>query len=435
MEYLEGTDLRRLVKTAGPLPVRQAVDYIRQAALGLQHIFEHQLVHRDMKPSNLFVSGGVVKILDLGLGRWRRAPGKPGAGEENSFSSLTPAGSVMVGTPDYLAPEQALDFHAADIRADIYSLGCTFHYLLTGKPPFPGGTLAQKLLMHQQAAPPPLEQFRSDLPAGLAAIVGRMMAKGHDERYATPAELAGALAELGSGASARNGVSDRAAQPATARELPQKSPAHGAPARRSWRSILLGSGVLAVALAVFAYLLASSLQAPSGGTSAAMAVATEPIVRSKPLSIWGNSSETPVEVSDNGPRPGELGVKFRSEVKGMVTAVRFYKTPKNTGPHSGSLWSHAGARLASATFTGETASGWQQADLVRPVLIQANTTYIASYFSESRFYAHSRNYFTAAVKNGPLQALANGADGPNGVFTYNPVSSFPDSSYEVSNLG
>jgi serine/threonine protein kinase len=464
MEYLEGTDLRRLVKTAGPLPVHQAVEYIRQAALGLQHIFEHQLVHRDLKPSNLFlVSGGVVsgewsklissgamssesskgctthhspltthqavvKILDLGLGRWRRAQ-EPGTGEENSFSSLTPAGSVMVGTPDYLAPEQALDFHAADIRADIYSLGCTFYYLLTGKPPFPGGTLAQKLLMHQQAAPPPLEQFRSDLPVGLAAVVGRMMAKSPAERYATPAELAGALAELANGAALRNGPGGPAARPVTARELLQE---RRAPAR-TWRPILVGSGILAVALVVFAFLLVSSLREPSSGTSAVQSVPAEPMVNGKPISIWGNSSETPVETGDSDPRPVELGVKFRSEVTGLVTGVRFYKTPKNTGPHNGSLWSHTGARLARASFASETASGWQQADFARPVPIQANTTYVASYFLDSRFYAHSRNYFAAAVRNGPLQALANGVDGPNGVFKYNPVSTFPDTSYDASN--
>jgi WD40 repeat protein len=103
----------------------------------------------------------------------------------------------MQGTPDYMAPEQALDFHQAETRADIYSLGCTFFYLLTGQPPFPGGTLTQKLMRHQQAGPPALEQFRSDLPPGLSGVIGKMLAKRPQDRYQTPAEVARVLEALG----------------------------------------------------------------------------------------------------------------------------------------------------------------------------------------------------------------------------------------------
>ena len=214
MEYVEGTDLSQLVKKKGPLPVVQACSYIRQAANGLVHAHEKRLVHRDIKPSNLLVTrnaeqgtgkqkdsgspfpvprSDLVKILDLGLARLRS-----GADGEIT-TTLTPVGasSVTMGTPDYLAPEQALDFHQVDIRADIYSLGCTFFYLLTAQPPFPGGSMAQKLMRHQQVAPPPLEKFRSDVPPAVEEVVRRMLAKRPEERFQTPAEVAAGLAGAG----------------------------------------------------------------------------------------------------------------------------------------------------------------------------------------------------------------------------------------------
>ena len=129
MEYVEGaTDLARLVKQNGPLPVAQACEYIRQAALGLQHAYERGLVHRDIKPHNLLLTadGQTVKVLDMGLARLDPLPG------DDRSATMTQEGAVM-GTPDYIAPEQALDSHTVDIRADLYSLGCTFYYLLTGK--------------------------------------------------------------------------------------------------------------------------------------------------------------------------------------------------------------------------------------------------------------------------------------------------------------
>lgn len=198
MEYVEGMDLSRQVKETGALPVAQACDYIRQAARGLAHAHEKGLVHRDIKPSNLLVTlaqgsqpAGLVKVLDLGLARLRQRA------EGEITTALTPVGSasVTMGTPDYLAPEQALDFHQADFRADIYSLGCTFFFLLTGQPPFPGGSMAQKLMRHQQAEPPPLEQFRDDVPAALEALLRRMLSKRPEDRIQTAAEVADALTE------------------------------------------------------------------------------------------------------------------------------------------------------------------------------------------------------------------------------------------------
>jgi WD40 repeat protein/tRNA A-37 threonylcarbamoyl transferase component Bud32 len=199
MEYVDGRDLARLVKEDGPLPVARACDYIRQAALGLQHAFQRGMVHRDIKPHNLLVAAGdehsvaggapwgVVKLLDMGLARLQ------GSAEKNM--AVTQLGAV-IGTPDYLAPEQALDSRAADIRSDLYSLGCTLYYLLAGRPPFQAQALAELLLKHQMEAPTPLEQLRNDVPASVLAIVARLTAKRPQDRFQTPAELISALEPL-----------------------------------------------------------------------------------------------------------------------------------------------------------------------------------------------------------------------------------------------
>ncbi len=209
MEFIEGTDLGKLVRVGGPLPVIQACDYIRQAALGLQHAHERCLVHRDIKPANLFLVspqeqggaipdpkrtvqlGQVVKILDWGLADMRL----PAAtGKQEAVNTLMR--EETIGTADYLAPEQAVDATRVDIRADIYSLGCAFYYLLTGNPPFPGGSLLQKLLKHREAPPPPIQEKRQDVAPGVAAALQKMVAKKPEERYRTPASVAAALSSF-----------------------------------------------------------------------------------------------------------------------------------------------------------------------------------------------------------------------------------------------
>lgn len=187
MEFVEGTDLGKLVRTKGPLPVATACEYARQTALGLQHAYERGLVHRDIKPSNLLLTTReTVKILDMGLARLDRGE------ESESTSALTQEGAVM-GTLDYIAPEQAQDAHAVDIRADLYSLGCTLYFLLSGRVPFPEGNALTKLLKHRTEPPPPLERLRPEVPPPVAAVVHRLMAKRPEQRYQTPAEAAWAL--------------------------------------------------------------------------------------------------------------------------------------------------------------------------------------------------------------------------------------------------
>jgi serine/threonine-protein kinase len=227
MEFLEGVDLLKMVERLGPLSVAQACDYLRQAALGLQHAYELGFVHRDLKPANLFVSRkpraeavvpggsaqiprpsttecpwGVLKILDFGLARLTMPDDTDGQ------AALTQVGSLM-GTPDFLAPEQAFDSHTIDIRADLYSLGCTFYFLMAGRVPFPGGSLTEKLVRQRKDEPMPVDMARRErlleigktdraassaqVPDAIVAILRKLMAKNPADRFQTPAELAAAL--------------------------------------------------------------------------------------------------------------------------------------------------------------------------------------------------------------------------------------------------
>jgi serine/threonine-protein kinase len=192
MEYVEGRDLQITVKQDGPLPYQIAAEYIRQSAEGLAHAHEEGLIHRDIKPANLLVdTRGTVKVLDMGLARFT----------DDGRASLTVAHDENVlGTADYLAPEQAVNSHNVDHRVDIYSLGCTLYFVLTGHPPFNEGTLTQRLLKHQTSEPPSILIDRPDAPKDLVAICSKMMAKTAEKRFQNAKEVAEALSKFMSGA-------------------------------------------------------------------------------------------------------------------------------------------------------------------------------------------------------------------------------------------
>lgn len=229
MEHVAGITLERHVEQTGPLTIPQACDFVRQAALGLQHAHEQALVHRDIKPSNLMVTPiptasplprgegrgeqGVnytVKLLDMGVARVLQLGG---ASVAESLSTLTQGGAV-IGTADYVAPEQLEDPHGADIRADLYSLGCTFYFLLTGQVPFPGGSMLSKLDKQRWHAPTALTHLRGDIPPAVARVVEKLMAKTPAERFQTPGALAEALAVL-----TRHGYEDPPAPRIELREI------------------------------------------------------------------------------------------------------------------------------------------------------------------------------------------------------------------------
>jgi eukaryotic-like serine/threonine-protein kinase len=187
MEYVDGRDLQHIVQEDGPLSYVAAADYIRQSAEGLAHAHECGLIHRDVKPANMLVDQkNVIKLLDLGLARFT----------DDDVGSLTMQfDENVLGTADYLAPEQARDSHGVDARADIYGLGCSLYFLLTGHPPFVGGTLPQRLMMHQKDPPPSILLDRPDAPPDLVDICMKMLAKNPADRYQSADETAKALVQ------------------------------------------------------------------------------------------------------------------------------------------------------------------------------------------------------------------------------------------------
>jgi serine/threonine protein kinase/putative intracellular protease/amidase len=256
MEYVEGSSLDKLVEQRGPLAVAYACHYARQAALGLQHAHERRMVHRDVKPQNLMVTRqGQVKILDFGLARLAREHGPRKSAPvlalgNDTTPGLTAAGTVM-GTPDYIAPEQAYDARHADARSDIYSLGCTLYFLLSGHPPYPGGSSLTKMAAHAGGEPQPLRQVRADLPPELVGLVEKMMAKDPVQRPQTALEVADALAPF-----------TRPTAGAPAPSEPER-PRKRAVSRRRFVGIALSAGALSVAGYAVGWLALRNR--PSGG--------------------------------------------------------------------------------------------------------------------------------------------------------------------------
>lgn len=186
MDYVDGSSLQQIVARFGPLSIERSAHYIRQAAQALHAAHLAGLVHRDVKPANILLDRqGVIRVLDLGLARFFSDSEDP--------LTLKYDNNNVLGTADYVAPEQALNSHEVDIRADIYSLGATFYFLLTGRPLFPEGQITHKLMWHQTRQPTPLRQLRPDTPAELAALVERAIEKDPQRRYQTPTEMIAAL--------------------------------------------------------------------------------------------------------------------------------------------------------------------------------------------------------------------------------------------------
>ncbi len=188
-EFIEGINIRDLVQQNGPLPLADAVSYTLQVAEALGHASQRDVIHRDIKPSNVLITpDGKAKLVDMGLARLLQV--------EHADHELTASG-VTLGTFDYISPEQARDPRSADVRSDLYSLGCSFYFMLTGRPPFPEGTVLQKLLQHQGDDPPDPRNFRPDLPAEVTSILARLLAKNPNRRYQQPAELIAVLSDVG----------------------------------------------------------------------------------------------------------------------------------------------------------------------------------------------------------------------------------------------
>ncbi|MBN9521164.1 protein kinase [bacterium] len=280
MEYVDGTNLQDLVKKAGPLDPVRACHYVYGAAVGLQHAHEIGMVHRDIKPGNILLDrAGVVKVLDMGLARLTY---------DTDDHITRKYDENILGTADYLSPEQAEDSHTVDIRSDIYSLGATFYYLLTGSQPFPEGTIPQKLIWHRSRQPKPIRETRPDVPEAVAAVVTRMMAKKPGDRYQNPSEVMAALQPWVS----------IPIPPPRDQEMPQLSPAVAAAlgnrpavsaARAAGPALLVGSepgsGVRITSSQSMAYGQPTSLEASEAPTV--------PLERTPAAGVWESLDESP----------------------------------------------------------------------------------------------------------------------------------------------
>jgi len=208
MDYIDGSNLMDMVQNFGAMDIARAVSYARQVAAGLDYAFRSKIIHRDIKPGNVLVDRkGVARILDMGLARILN--------DHADQLTVKYDDKIVLGTADYVAPEQVVNSHSVDGRADIYALGATLYFLLAGHPPFPTGTVSQKLLWHRTKDPTPIRAIRPEVPEGLAAVLAKMMAKDLKARYQTPAQVVVALDDF---------------LPATvklppAEEMPQLSPA------------------------------------------------------------------------------------------------------------------------------------------------------------------------------------------------------------------
>ncbi len=186
-EYIEGVTIRHRVEQAGPLPVPESIDIALQIAHALVHASERGVVHRDIKPSNIILTPqGRAKLVDMGLAR---------RFERGCDHGLTQTGMTL-GTFDYISPEQARDPRDVDVRSDLYSLGCTLFHMLTGRPPFPGGTVLQKLIQHQEEPPADVRTMNPAVPSELAGVITKLMAKDRDRRYQSPEQLVRDLLNL-----------------------------------------------------------------------------------------------------------------------------------------------------------------------------------------------------------------------------------------------
>jgi hypothetical protein len=264
MEYVPGVDLAEHIRRHGPLAWEEACTLIRQAAIGLEYLHGHAIVHRDLKPSNLRLTlEGTLKILDLGLARYRPTE------RLTTDATLTPDGMVL-GSLDYMAPEQGQSSAAVDARSDLYSLGCTFYFLLIGKAPFADRVGLDKLSAHARDIPPPLRQQRSDVPEAIVAVVERLLAKKPEERYASAQEVIRALDTAATAPPSRAGA-----------QVTRAAPVARSAVRRRWFWIALlaaaGTGVTVAGLLLWQLWTGLRPISERSGARAAVTVAAAPL--------------------------------------------------------------------------------------------------------------------------------------------------------------
>lgn len=303
MDYIEGSNLLDVVKKFGAMDIRRATSYIRQTAVGLDYAFRNAIIHRDIKPGNILIDRkGVARILDLGLARF--------INDHSDQLTMKYDDKIVLGTADYVAPEQIANSHSVDIRADIYALGASYYFLLAGHPPFPTGTVSQKLLWHRTKDPTPIRQIRPDVPDAIAVIIEKMMSKDPKARYQTPAQVAADLEPF---------LVEPVALP-TAEEMPMLSPAamsHKLPAE----PVLEPAALAAVAGAIggsaklgAATMMASPATSPFGPT------ANSPWDNA-PAPVRRNTPPSPLASVKPSSRPGMKPVSLAPPSRAAVDTV------------------------------------------------------------------------------------------------------------------
>src|SRR5207248_3738590 len=293
-EFVEGVTLRNLIDRRGPLPADECVRYMIQVAAGLNHAADRGVVHRDIKPSNILITpDGRAKIVDMGLARHL---------ESGSVNGGVTQSGVTLGTFDYISPEQALDPRRADVRSDIYSLGCTFYHALTGRPPVPEGTAAKKLQAHQQLDPIDPRELNPAVPDELAAVLARMMAKDPDRRYQAPTEL---IAHLKAVAEKLNVSTDAVTTDTAVRAVPADPRLFPEPPRLPLGLVAAAAAAVVVVVAVIA-----TTSGPSGTTGG------------RPLLTDGNVKKgEPTNGTADGPGANP-GVRPGPQADATVAVVR-----------------------------------------------------------------------------------------------------------------
>ena len=333
MEYIDGIDLHAKVKRDGPLPVRETADFIRQAAAGLQHAHEEGLVHRDIKPANLILDArGTVKILDLGLAL---------AGGDEDGSLTREHDEKVLGTADFLAPEQATDSHKADRRSDIYSLGCTLYYLLIGKAPFATGKLSDRLQAHLHKPPPNLLDDRPDVPIAITELYFRMLEKHPDGRPQSAREMADALAAwLANTADAAAGLKPEGPRRSLPRRAVSGATAPGMVVRSGPGSGNTSSGIFSYAPPQASAAGSGSLPATPSPSSIARSQPSPP--RIEPRAATGPGGDSPFRIDTSRNATASPGSKPKASIK----------RPKNFGGLPLGLWIAVALGIALAIGLG-----------------------------------------------------------------------------------
>lgn len=392
MEYVRGQNLNQIARTSGPLPLPQAVDCIRQSAVGLQHAHENGIVHRDIKPGNLLLDDrGTVKVLDLGLahvdesfqGGTQESEAEDADSGRPYLSLMEPtAAGTILGTASFMAPEQSLDAHLVDFRSDVYSLGCTFYFLLTGDTPYSGSTVFKVFVQHREGEIPSLQEKRPDVPDSIESIYRQMVAKKPEDRFQSMGDLIVALDECQIALPAtRNPVRRKADATASTEDLAtimEPEPAETSTAKASQRK----PSAIWASFAVVAALVVAALSWPDGriGTD-------ELVIDQDDVNDSGAPGDEITPTSTSDVDASSLDESTASAADLLATGEWEWKLEKNLGPPINSPELEFAADMTADGLTCVVASRSGRGGSVRDLFIATRPSTAASWSNPVRLPA------------------------------------------------